>query len=202
MLAGASITGISGLYGWTLVGALGAGAFGLLCVFIAIGIMLRLLTSESFFLSQIDEKKFANIKQRLVAHQDDILSPVFKDLDNFLRLRREAMADIRRDCKTDAEAADQAEALEFFPKIAGQTVRILSLAHFEVLRDDLTRREPLLFALAVGAIVGIGAFAVITGQHGKGKADETVSVVGQFGPAIDRYTPDLGRPGPKATVSP
>jgi hypothetical protein len=53
VVAGASITGISALTGWRLVLAIGGGGGGLICIFVAIGIALRLLTSEAYYFSEL-----------------------------------------------------------------------------------------------------------------------------------------------------
>ncbi len=185
VLAGASITGISGVHGGTLIAALLAALVGLVCVFGAIGILLRLLTSESFYLAQLDNVEFATIKALLAAHADDILSPVFKNLDDFIALRKQAMDFLRRDIKTEQDQRDYDDALEFFPKIAESSLRLVSLAHLEVLRSNFKRSEPLLFALTVGAIIGIGAFAVLTGSGKSAAREPTASGILAFSPGHD-----------------
>lgn len=178
VLAGISLAGVSSLSESVRLYALAAAGGGLICVLIAIGTFLRLLTSESFFLRQLEEKPFGEVRKRLGNHADDVLSPTFKSLDQFLKLREEAIADIRNDCDS-AQAKEKREAAtKFFEDIADDTSRLVNLAHFEVLRANLVRSEALLFVMAVGAILGIGTFGVLAGT-GKAPAP-TASTMGRF----------------------
>jgi hypothetical protein len=168
VLAGTSLTGISTLSGWRLVVALAGGAVGLISIFLAIATALRLLISESFFLTQLEDDK--EIKQLLDARAGDILPPEFATLDEFLLMRRQAIAKIA-ESKQDPTNDDYKRASEFFASLEPSVSRLVNLAHFEVLRRNLKRAGKPLFLFAIGTLVGLGVFAVFTGSGKKREVD-------------------------------
>jgi hypothetical protein len=174
VLAGTSLTGIAGLEGTRLALALGCGAAGLICVFVATGILLSLLTSESFVLSQIDADPA--LKARLNQRADDILPPEFASLDAFLGLRREAIAVIRTTANDPQRHDAYKQASAFYASIEPAVARLVNLAHFEVLRSTIARRRWWVFILAIGALLGLGAFAVLvgTGKSPAAAASDTI----------------------------
>ncbi len=55
------------------------------------------------------------------------------------------------------------QASAFYASIESAVARLVNLAHFEVLRSNIARRRWWVFALAIGALLGLGAFAVLVG---------------------------------------
>ena len=121
-------------------------------LFLATGTALRLLTSESFALSQL--KSQTDIKRQLDAHAVDILPPEFPTVDEFLQVREQAIAEIRA-TKHDLSSDDYRKASDFFASLEPPVSRLVNLAHFEVLRRNLKRAEwPLFFFLRLVPLSG------------------------------------------------
>lgn len=163
VLAGTSLTGLSHLTGLRLAVALIGGGLGLGCVILAAGVMLRLLTSESFYVSNLETPQLANLKATLNRHSEDILPPELTSVDQMLQLRRQARETARSLAGTP-KAADYLDARRFLTEIEPAMVRLTNLAHFEMLRNRMRAAEPTLFVLAIGALLGLGAFAVFAGS--------------------------------------
>jgi hypothetical protein len=164
VLAGASLSGISGATGCDLALALAGGGVGLICLFLATGLTLRLLTAETFYLGDI--ARYPEIRAHLDRHAADILPPEFAGVDAMLALRQQAIEDIRRNAD-QPQSQDYQRAAKFFASLEPSVARLVDLAHFELLRHNLQRSAGPLFALAVGALVGLGLFAVFAGAAKK-----------------------------------
>lgn len=177
VLAGTSLTGVSHLKGASLVLALVGGGLGLLCVILASGVMLRLLTSESFFVSDLNTQAYANLRAFLNAHAPDILPPQLGSVEEVLRDRALAMKQAR-DLADHPESKEFQSADRFLAALTVPLSRLTNLAHFEVLRGNLKAAEPKLFFLAIGALIGLGAFAVFTGtlKERKLEADSDATI--------------------------
>jgi hypothetical protein len=163
VLAGTSLTGLSHLTGLKLAVALIGGGGGLACVILAAGVMLRLLTSESFYVTSLETPQFANLKDTLNRHSEDILPPELVSVDQLLQLRRQARQTARSLAGTPT-SPQYLDARRFLTEIEPPMVRLTNLAHFEVLRNRMQAAEPTLFRLAIGALVGLGVFAVFAGS--------------------------------------
>jgi|SRR6202522_2566861 hypothetical protein len=163
MLAGTSLTGLSLLKGFPFAAALFGGALGLLCFIAASGLMLRLLTSKTFFFSDISTPEYSDLKAVLNAHAVDILPAEIRSVDDMLKLRLEATEQARQYASAPQSASYQS-ASGFLASIVDPLSRLTSLAHFEILRADLNAAVPKLFVLAMGAVVGLGVFAVYSGN--------------------------------------
>ena len=185
VLAGTSLTGVSHLKGMPLTAALMGGGFGLICVILAAGMMLRLLTSESFFVGDLDLPTNAALKGFLDSHATDILPPELPTVDHLLKLRLMAMERVRQFADRP-DSKEFGEANRFLAEITAPLSRLTNLAHFEVMRGRLKDREPVLFLLAVGALVGLGIFAVFTGSMKDAKSDvDKEGVTIQFRPGVN-----------------
>ena len=155
LVAGASITGISALTGWRLVLAIAGGGGGLICIFLAIGIALRLLTSEAYYFSEL--VKDDDLKQTLDKFDDDILSPNIPNIDALFRLRNDAIIGIRN---KDPAAAEN------YKQLTPEVSRVTNLAAFLSLRRALEKSRGPLFGLSIGALLGLGIFAACIGDKG------------------------------------
>jgi hypothetical protein len=156
--AGASLGGVSGAEGMRLYWALGGGALGVLCLALAAGVALRLLTARSFFLGDLAGEPA--IKAKLEAHAIDLLPPQIASLDDFLK-QRAAAAAIAADAKRTSD--ERAGAGAFFASLEPTTARLVNLAQFEVMCRAFERARPRLFVLAGVALFGLGLFAVFSG---------------------------------------
>ena len=58
---------------------------------------------------------------------------------------------------------DYRNASDFFASLEPPVSRLVNLAQFELLRRNFKRAELPLFFFAIGALVGLGMFAVFTG---------------------------------------
>jgi hypothetical protein len=189
VLAGTSLGGISDLGGWQLVTALAGAALGLTCILLAIGTSLRLLTSESFYLGQLEHD--IDLKHRLDQYSADILPPEFETLDEFLSYRRTAIAKLRA-LKHNQEGLEFRQWSRSFASIDPAVWRLVNLAHFEVLRRAVKRRELPLLVLAIGVLIGLAVFAVFTGSGKEAKrANERPGIPLEFVPGKARS--DVGR---------
>jgi hypothetical protein len=171
VVAGVSLTGLSGLSGAQLLLALIGGGVGLICILVAVGVSLSILAAESFYIGQLthDPELMAVLEQ----HSVDILPPEFGNIDSFLRKREEAIG-VAFERSRYANDPDYLAARQFLLDIAGPLTRLVSLAHFELLRRRFAVARPRLFALAIAALTGLGVFAVFAGapQSASGTADE------------------------------
>jgi hypothetical protein len=96
----------------------------------------------------------------------DILPPELDNIDQFLENRDAVIKEIRK-TKGDRDGDAYKRASAFYTSLDGIAWKLINLAHFEVLRRNFEHRQPLLFALALGALIGLGTFAVFGG----GKTD-------------------------------
>ena len=55
------------------------------------------------------------------------------------------------------------DASQFLDKLRPVLLELSSRVHFEVIRANLRSSAPWLFGLAMGAVIGLGAFAVMAG---------------------------------------
>lgn len=156
VLAGASLTGVSQLDGNQRVAALTGGGIGLLCVIGASGIMLRLLTANTFFVSDLGVERYSRLKSFLNHHAIDFLPAQLLTVDDLLRERRRATEDVQRNDPTSQKYQDAAAFLE---QLNPSLSRLTNLAQLEVLRRDLNSAVPWLLLLALGALGGLGVFA-------------------------------------------
>jgi hypothetical protein len=178
LLAGTSIKGITTLTPEALWWALPAGAAGVIAILSAVAVLLRLLVGKGFFLNQLETD--SETKDRLQDHAIDILPPEFGTLDEFLALRRQAIEDIR-DNRDNPDFAQYKAAVEFFTSAQDATDRIVNLAHLEILRRDFRRDAWILISCAVVAVVGLGAFSVLTATS-KGEAAHGDGAIIAFSP--------------------
>jgi hypothetical protein len=157
ILTGTSFSGLSRLSGWHLpVAALGA-ALAFFCLVIATGVMLRLLTSESFYLSDLRRKDHATLLHLLDSHAVDILPAGIKDIETLLSKRDDAVRDFR------ANNANAAAATTYLTDLRGPMSMLTNLAQFEQMRARLEAAQRRLFVLALLALIGLFAFAVSSG---------------------------------------
>jgi hypothetical protein len=161
VLAGASLTGVSQLKGTALDIALVGGFVGLLCIITAAGTLLRLLTADTFFVSDLRTADNARMKEFLDRHGADFLPAEILNIEDFLQKRDQAILQARQYSATPQSAQYQ-QASNFLAAIVQPLSRLTNLAQLEKLRRDLKRAEPLLFALAFGALIGLGFFAVFS----------------------------------------
>jgi hypothetical protein len=159
IMAGSSLTGISQIHGLALFMALLGGLAGLICVILATGVMLRLLTSESFYVGELLEPANAPLLDSLNRHSTDILPPGYDDIAAFLRLRREALEQAKLHLRVPGSLAYE-QAAGFLEALTEPLGRLANLAQFEKMRKAFDESMPTLWWLALGAILGLGVFAV------------------------------------------
>lgn len=161
--AGTSFGSASGLAGSTLFWALAAGGFGIVCVLFAIGILLNLLTAKTFFLKGLqDDPSLKEIKDRFDEHAADVLPAEAHNIDDLLLVRDQKIAICRR-LRGDPDDPQYKDASQFLDKLRPVLLELSSRVHFEVIRANLRSSAPWLFGLAMGAVIGLGAFAVLAG---------------------------------------
>jgi hypothetical protein len=157
--AGASLTGVSQLKGPAQVVALAGAAVGLICVILAAGIMLRLLTTKTFFVSDLDNAEHLALRQFLDRHAVDFLPAEFPTVGAMLEARLNWTRDAYR-FKDDQASRQYIEANKSLGELEPHLYRLTTLAQLESMRRDFNARIPWLFGLALGALLGLGVFAV------------------------------------------
>lgn len=162
VIAGTSLSGISKLTGINLELALTGGIVGLACIVLATGVMLRLLVPHSFYFGELLQPENDALLRRLNRHAIEILPPEIADIETFVARRDMAVQQIRRGVN-DPNSSEYQLGSTFLDDIQGTLASLTYLAHYEKLRENLHRAEPTLFVLALGAICGLGVFAVFTG---------------------------------------
>lgn len=163
VIAGTSLTGIAKLPAHDqLIALLGCG-LGLLCIVAAIGLMLHLLLPQTFYFGELLEPKNGSLLRRLNAHAVEFLPPEFESIEEFIKARKEAVLEMRAN-RGNPESAGYQEGAAFLDANFDAIVRLTDLAHYELLRSDLRRRQWPLFVLAIFGIGGLGLFAVRVGS--------------------------------------
>jgi len=193
IMAGSSLSGISQIHGRALFVALLGGLAGVICVILATGVMLRLLTSESFHVSELLEPVNAPLLASLNRYATDILPPGYDDIAGFLELRREAIEQATLNLRVPGSPA-YARAVGFLEAITDPLSRLTNLAHFEKMRKALDRSIPKLWWLAVGAVLGLGVFAVFAVAPLTAKPSNAVRA-----PEVGDTLPAAGHAGGPAT---
>jgi hypothetical protein len=159
VVAGASLTGVSQLKGVAMATALTGAAVGLLCVIAAAGVMLRLLTTNTFFASDLSSDKYPQLRQFLDQHAIDFLPAELPSVQALLEARLNATRDAHR-YQGNPNSNEYLSASGYLAQLQAPLSRLTNLAQLEFLRRDLNAKIPWLFALAVGALLGLGVFAV------------------------------------------
>lgn len=156
VLAGSPLTGLGSLpLGGRLVIAVAGAVLGLVFVFRAIFVALRLLASGPFFLSQLAQTP--DLLKFIEAHERDLLPPQLPTLTRFLEERNRIIEIIRT--KYTAQDDEYKRAVQVFPQLDYSSGQLLNLAHFELLRQRLVKESHQLLLLAVGAMVALIVFA-------------------------------------------
>jgi hypothetical protein len=163
VIAGTSLTGITKLPAHDqLIALLGCG-LGLLCIVAAIGVMLHLLLPQTFYFGELLDTKNRDLLRRLNYHAVEFLPPEFERIEEFIKERDEAVQKMRVN-RGNPESAGYQEGAAFLDDNFDAIARLAYLAHYELLRSSLRRRQWLLFVLAIIAIGGLGLFAVRVGS--------------------------------------
>jgi hypothetical protein len=163
VIAGTSLTGITKLPAHDqLIALLGCG-LGLLCIVAATGVMLHLLLPQTFYFGELLDTKNRNLLRRLNSHAIEFLPPEFESIEEFMKERDEAVQKMRVN-RANLESAGYQEGAAFLDENFDAIARLAYLAHYELLRSNLRRRQWLLFVLAIFAIGGLGLFAVKVGS--------------------------------------
>jgi hypothetical protein len=163
VIAGTSLTGISKVPAHDQLIALLGCSVGLLCIVAATGVMLQLLLPQTFYFGELLEPKNQDLLRRLDAHAVEFLPPEFAHIGDFMRERDSAVLKMRVN-RSDPESPAYIEGATFLDDNFDAIARLAYLAHYELLRRNLRRRQWLLFLLAVLAIGGLGLFAVKVGS--------------------------------------
>ena len=150
-----------------LCGALTAGTIGLICLLLATGISLKLLTAESFHISDIATQP--DLEKRLDRHAIDVLPPEYETVRDFTSKRERAIVVLRKHA-SDRDTSEYKETQQFLQAINEPLSRLVSLAQFESMRMSFDRSMPFLFLLALGALASLGSFAVLVGSAKDSKA--------------------------------
>ena len=195
VIAGTSLAGISKLTGVNMVFALAGGVIGLLCIVAATGVMLRLLVPQSFYFGDLVDPENTELLSHLDTHAVELLPPEITDIETFVARRNEAVLKIRNNAaKPDSDAYKEGRA--FLDDIQESMANLTYFAHYEKLRGNLHRAEPTLFALALGAILGLGTFAVFTGTAKPPPEPSPKPSVTNT--SIDAQRPPAGHPAPSS----
>jgi hypothetical protein len=169
IMAGSTLTGISQIHRPGLFIALLGGLAGLICVILATGVMLRLLTSESFHVSELLEPANASLLASLNRHSRDILPPGYDDVAEFLELRRQALDQAKLNLRVRGSLG-YLQAVDFLEAITEPLSRLANLAQFEKMRKAFDESLPTLWWLALGAILGLGVFALFAAAPAPARA--------------------------------
>jgi hypothetical protein len=165
VLGSSPLTGFGTLGpGLRLIVAIATGSAGLALVLIAIYKAFRLLVGQPLFLSDMTTN--AELHDFIEQHAADLLPPECQKLDDLLRLRNNARETLQRTAR-EAENQERARAKQFMDESDPVVDRLLNLAHYEKLRRELLAAGKILFALAIGAVVCLGAFAWAANPVGK-----------------------------------
>jgi hypothetical protein len=159
VIAGASINGLAGLEGDALHLAAGLGATGLIAIFIAIGIMLGLLTSDVFYFSSLADDDNP-ITQEINAHANDLLAPQIDTVAKLVDFRDAAVAEMQK-----AQPGTPEYDLAFRKWTAANDLitRIANFAQFLSLRDRFRSKQGSLIFLTLLIIVTLGGYALLAG---------------------------------------
>jgi hypothetical protein len=163
VIAGTSLTGITKLPAQDQLIALLGCALGLLCIVAATGVMLHLLLPQTFYFGELLDWKNRNLLRRLDSHAIEFLPPEFESIEEFMKERDGAVRKMRLN-RANPESEGYQEGAAFLDDNFDAIARLTYLAHYELLRSNLSRRQWLLFVLAIFAIGGLGLFAVKVGS--------------------------------------
>jgi hypothetical protein len=165
VLGGSPLTSFGTLSpGWRFYLAVDTGLIGLTLIFIAIYVAFQLLVWKPFFLSDLVSDK--ELSQFIEQHATDLLPAEIPHLGDFLKARTNARNVLQNTAQTPDDPT-RADASRFISESDPYVERLLSLAYFEYLRLSLLRSGRVLFALALGAVVFLGAFAWAANPAGK-----------------------------------
>jgi len=165
ILAGSPLTSFGTLGpGWRLYMAIAAGSIGMMLVFAAIYIAFRLLVWRPFFLSDLAADR--DLSSFIDEHAADLLPPEIPHFAEFLEQRAKARAVLQKTAG-ESDSADRLSAAQTVADSELVVERLLGLAYFEHLRRKLIRSGGILFALALCAVVALGAFAWAANPLGK-----------------------------------
>lgn len=177
VIAGASINGLATLEGKALLCTALLGGTGLVLILISIGIMVRLLTANVFYFSQLTTPGNA-IASEIDLHAQDILSPQTPTINDLVRFRENAVAEMHA---AQPGGAQYQDAFKNWTAANDLIARVTNLAQFLSLRNDFVSRQPSLFTLTVLIIVTLGGYALLVGGKSSLNADLAQKVVFQPG---------------------
>jgi hypothetical protein len=166
-LGGASLVGLASVHGESLRYALWGGGIGIGCLFVAAGLALWLLASESFHISEIEQH--SRLLKHLNRYASDILPPEYPDVQDFVARRTAAIAKLR-ELPTRSDDPKRLDAQQYLQAIDEPLTLLVSLAHFEYMRLRFNCMLPFLAVFAVGALLGLGVYAVYAGTAKEGKS--------------------------------
>jgi len=159
VVAGASITGLSGMHGAYFWPAIFAGLAGLLCLLWADAIALQLLMSRSFFFGQLDTDD--DLRTQLNKHARDFLPPEIPTVDDFITSWKQILKAIA-DNKARPDEKPYKDAVVYSQQLTPEMQNINRLANFVVLVRSFDEKKWKLFALAVAGILGLGLYAILS----------------------------------------
>jgi hypothetical protein len=185
-LGGASFVGLAGVHGSALHHALWGGGIGIVCLFLAAWVTLKLLTSESFHISEI--ARDSELEEQLNRYAIDILPPEYPSVQVFVARRAGAIKRLR-ELAANPDDPEYVNIQEYLQAIDEPLRLLVSLAHFEHMRLQFNRKLPFLSLFALGALAGLGVYAVYAGA-----AKDTKSTGVNAGPLVSLTLPQTDVP--------
>jgi hypothetical protein len=168
MVGTSPLANFGALDGSRLIVAILCGALGVAMILWAIKEASDVLLLDPYYLSQVQSEQSAYVD----AHADDLLPFGFHNLEEFLfelKQRRGELAD-SEDEKEKEKLRAQLDRMQTF------VARIMTVSHYERMREDFKRRRTRLLIAAVLGAVAFGGFAWATGAPAKTDAKPPVSV--------------------------
>ncbi|GAA0556149.1 hypothetical protein [Rhizomicrobium electricum] len=150
-------------------------AVAILCGGVGVGMILwaikeasDVLLLDTYYLSQVRSEQ----SEYVDAHADDLLPFGYHSLEEFLFERKQ-----RRGELADTEDEKEKEKLRAqLDKMQTFVMRIITVSHYERMREDFKHRRARLLTAAVIGTVAFGGFAWATGAPVKTDAKPPVSV--------------------------
>ncbi|MDX1188953.1 hypothetical protein GOL88_28815 [Sinorhizobium medicae] len=171
VIAGASINGLASLSGLALfLGAL-LGGVGLLAILFAISILLRLLTSDVFYFSQLmnNDNASKEIADEIDERAKDLLPPQVQSISELVNYRDQVVAQYMA---SPPGSPAYATAATSWTAVNAVIAPITSLGQFLALRNEFKRQQGKLFGLTILIILSLGGYALLAG----GKSELSVEL--------------------------
>ncbi|MDX0264295.1 hypothetical protein GOL41_26955 [Sinorhizobium medicae] len=178
VIAGASINGLAALHGRPLILAALLGGAGLVAILVAIGILVRLLTSKVFYFSDLRDPN-EPVTREINSRAEDILSPQTPTIADLVKFRQGAVDDLHK-----SKSGDPLYELAFRKWTAANDLiaRVTNLGQFLAFRNEFERQQGKLFALTIVIILTLGGYALLAGTQSELTSSMALKIVFKPGP--------------------